>query len=496
MKKLLYNLLIFVGVFSFSIFDVSASEHEIWDLIPIDTVSSVETEHFLYKDFYYKSSSDINGYTSIEFSSIENLSSKKMPVSISVGLFDSKKENIGVINYCSLADKSSSYSGTELSAGEKSAFSIKIKPDKYNSSDSDLSYVSYITIMDDNKYCKTGGATNFVGLDVEKMKNGITNKQLELNESTKQKQMIIKTAVLILSVVIVYMLFGSVVSSLYIRMYGVWTSLVYIPIINNYLSFKMSFGPLFGKILTGLMVLCVIFGMLEINIFIYICLFVVAFSLIINVVKILSGKYDLFYYDDENFSNRNNASYIKNDRERMNESGFSFHESQSIEDDNFGNSSSGDLIMSSTILSNNSDVNGDNFNNISDNVDYNANNTNNTNNEMIDINQNVSNDENISNDMQVFDINLNEKQDISYNHTSTEYFDMANADTLNQFESVVNSNNMSLSEFNELDSIDNNSAQNNANSITDEFSDEIIFNNNQDNDVSDGEDTDLTKFFS
>jgi len=523
LKKALYNLLIVVCLFYFGITNVSASGYEMWDLIPIDTVASVETENFKYNEFYYKSSADINGYTSIEFSSIENLSSKKLPVSISVGLFNSDKENIGVINYCSLADKSSSYSGAEISSGEKSAFSIKIKPDKYNSTDSDLSDVKYITIMDDNKYCKTGGAYNYVGLDVDQMKNGITNKQLELNESTKQKQLIINITIVILTVVIGYMIFGSVVSSLYTKMFSVWTAFSYVPIINNYLSFKMSFGPMVAKILTGIMVLCLVIGLFGVKLFMYVSLILVLISLVVNIIKLLTSRFGLFYYGETDFTNGNNVSYVMNDRERMSASNFTFNDTQNIEEDNFNNVSSENPIVSSVVENNmynvdNTPVPETNINNVV-NINNNVNQTssdlgfnmnyNNAENQMnndgmIDISQSTEASLPVdnSNDMQVFDIDLNEKQDISYTHTSTEYFDMANEDTLSQFENASNSvsGDMSLTDFNALDDVSMNEevGENNPTSIIDEFSNENTFNNTDqnDSDSSNNEDTDLTRFFS
>ena len=511
LKKLTYSIFIFISLFVFDIVNVNAAEYDTWDLIPIDTVALVETDIFMYNEFYYYLNIDINGYTSIVFCSIENLSNKKMPVSISVGLFNSKKINIGVINYCSLADISSSYSGTELSIDGKSAFSIKIKPDKYNSEDSDLSDVRYISVMEDNKYCKTGGATNFVGLDVEQMKNGITNKQLEINESTKQKQAIIKIAVILLVIVITYMLFGSVVSSLHIKMYGVWTAFSYIPVINNYLSFKMSFGSMFGKVLTGLMTLCFVLGFIGINIFIYVGLIVILISLIVNIIKIVTGKYGMFYYGEADFSN-NSVNYGLTDRERMNAASFSFSDSQNIEEESVKVSYPENTNVPVTETSNinvadnslNTNINNDLGVPVSDSG-FNISTTPIVDNDgMIDINQKMTNNTEESSTMQVFDINLNEKQDITYAHTSTEYFDMANADTLSQFESVNNSpeNNMTLSEFTALENpneiTQNTPVQNNTGSITDEFSNEITLKNtNQNNnDSSNNQDTDLTRFFS
>lgn len=447
MKKIL-TFLFLIFVFGSNLTIVNALEYKQWDLIAVDTVASVDTENFLYTDFYYKSSTDVNGYTSIQFSSIKNVSNEKMPISISVGLFDDEKKNIGVINYCSLDDKSSSYSDMLIDAGKETNFSIKIKPGKYNSIDSSLSDVKYITVMDDNKYCKVGGASNFVGLTVDQMKDGVTNKQLEYNESTKQKQGIIKVVGFVLVVGIIYMLFSSIISSLYMRMYSKWSTYSYVPIVNNYLSFKMSFGPIVGKVLFGVVILCFLIGLLKVKLFIYIGAFCIVISLLINIIKILTNKHEFLYFCSDKVINLKNDDSF-DDSKMDNKSSFLYTDSKALEDEDYSNVEFDDITNSED--------------SVTDIDAFNA----------------EVNDISMGNTKKVFNIDLDEQNDTA---SSNEYFDMENK------------KDMSLNDFNDS----NDSFEFPNDNIPSEFSNEISFNSNMDtenNDNTDDEDTDLANFF-
>ncbi len=164
---------------------VHAANYEMRELIPVDTKTTIVTEHFSYQDFYYndnkmEASTLKNNF--IIFGNIKNISDEELPVSISVGLFDADKKNIGIVNYCSTFDKVSVVAGTILKPEEEKTYVIEVNK-KYLPEDKSVNDIKYIAILSENINCRVTGSQEFIGKKVEDIKIGKTS--LLENSTTK-----------------------------------------------------------------------------------------------------------------------------------------------------------------------------------------------------------------------------------------------------------------------------------------------------------------------
>ena len=89
MKKIIKLLLIICVISIFN--NVKAANYELKELIPINTETTIVTNHFSYQSFSYKSK-DVDGNNKssnyIIFKNIKNISDDDLPISISIALFD------------------------------------------------------------------------------------------------------------------------------------------------------------------------------------------------------------------------------------------------------------------------------------------------------------------------------------------------------------------------------------------------------------------------
>ncbi len=167
MKKYLLFIIILLGI----VIPVHAANYEMKELIPENTKTTIRGEHLLYKEFFYQSGI-------VRFQTIKNNSNDPLKLTVSIGLFDSSKKNIGTINYCG--------GETELSSKEgKDNISIEVK-NSYLAPKKSLKDVKYIALLGENTSCRTDGSTEFLGQTVEQigmMKNNTltSNEMLVVN---------------------------------------------------------------------------------------------------------------------------------------------------------------------------------------------------------------------------------------------------------------------------------------------------------------------------
>lgn len=160
MKKILLGILVFI-----CFINVSAKDYGELELIPVGEKANVTTKSFFYHNFYYDSSSEQASYlnnNSVRFDGIKNLGTEERYVSITLGFFDEKKENIGVYYYCSSNDKEGSNYNIKIMSNESKSVIINITNDllyKNNKVDD----VKYITVMSENPNCNSGTNFDFVG---------------------------------------------------------------------------------------------------------------------------------------------------------------------------------------------------------------------------------------------------------------------------------------------------------------------------------------------
>ena len=146
---------IIIGILIITIFcqNVFAANYELRELIPAKTETTIVTNNFSYRSFYYSG----DGY--INFKSIKNLTNHELPISISIGLFDKDKKNIGTIFYCK---------EEKLNGKEEKSFYIPVTSD-YLEKEKNVKDIHYISILDDNKTCKTEGSDYYYGQTVEQI---------------------------------------------------------------------------------------------------------------------------------------------------------------------------------------------------------------------------------------------------------------------------------------------------------------------------------------
>ena len=167
MKKVLFLCILFL---SFTL-NVEASEYGLYQLIPVNSDATVETENFVYSNFYYNDNEmQANALKSnhVIFSSIKNISKEERPISISIGVFDKDKKNIGIVNYCSSNEKYSLLP-TSIKSGEEMAYSVGVMS-KHIVDGRNITEVKYIAVLGDNADCKMAGTSEGEGMTVEEMK--------------------------------------------------------------------------------------------------------------------------------------------------------------------------------------------------------------------------------------------------------------------------------------------------------------------------------------
>lgn len=151
--------------------NVYAANYNIKELIPVNNHTTIGTNNFRYIDFYYNDNEmEADGLKNnfIIFSKIKNVSDEKKAVTVSIGLFDKDKKNIGTINYCSTKDKTSVVAGTELNPDEEKSYVIEVNK-KYLADKKTVKDIEYISILSDNPNCTTGSSLDFVGQTVDEI---------------------------------------------------------------------------------------------------------------------------------------------------------------------------------------------------------------------------------------------------------------------------------------------------------------------------------------
>ena len=169
---MLKKILILIALLA--IVPVQAANYELKELIPVDIETTITTNTFSYKDFYYNKNNSAKAEKDyINFKEIKNLTNEEKPISITVAFFNKDKKNIGTMNYCS--DK-------KLNVQESTSYSIEVT-EKYFAKEYSRDDVKYISVLSDNKNCRTTGSDEFIGQTVEEIgmaKNKVLDSHAEL----------------------------------------------------------------------------------------------------------------------------------------------------------------------------------------------------------------------------------------------------------------------------------------------------------------------------
>lgn len=178
MKKII--LLITILITAILNINVNAANYKLRELIPVNKETTIVTNNFSYKGLYYDNTTKQESY--IIFKGIKNLTKENLPVSVSIGLFNEKKKNIGTVNYCSSNDDKSFIKDRGLDGKAEMSYTIKVDSN-YLATDSKETDVKYISVLSDNINCRTTGAQDYVGQTIEKIgqpKNTLLDKDSKL----------------------------------------------------------------------------------------------------------------------------------------------------------------------------------------------------------------------------------------------------------------------------------------------------------------------------
>lgn len=481
MKRFL-KVLLFIFVF-FYVANVNAQSYDVGTLIPVNNSATVETDTFTYNDINFNNY-DNSGYRLISFQSITRKSSgnSPIPISINVLLFDSEEKNIGYVTYCSEKDYDGDYSGYTIKSSQSSPFTIKLVKKYFVNKDNTLKSqytfndIAYYSILDDNHFCKVGGYDKYKGLTLEQINSGeLSNAKTKtvFNFSDIIPSISGGVLVIVISLLIVFIalfIFGSILNALYKRMYAEKTALAYIPITNSYVCVKLAFGKIVSLIYIILFFVSIPLSFVGVGmIFSSLLGIFCSIAFIVVIIKLITKKYDLFYFEPSVKSNINQVSNYNSD--------VSTNSAYLNRDES--------LLNNGNSMSLDSDSSSNSFNNISagsssmnNEFNFNSSNLNNTNNVNNSFNSNTFNEFNSNN----------------YN-TSNNAVNTNNSN--NSFDALydsINDDNESDSDMFNMNS-DVNNSQSNQNSLYNNEMDNNFFNNqNNDSNDSDGG-SDLSNMF-
>ena len=321
MNKCIRVLFIAFVFYFFVIIGVNALDNNV-KLYASGEISSTTTETFSYNNmsFAYDQNSDSSLFN---FESITNNTDKSQFVSINILLFDKDKKNIGFVTYCSEKDLDGDYSQFKIKAKEAAPFSIKVSS-KYFVSEKSSKDIAYYSVLDENTYCHIGGYDKYKGLSLEEINNGKvsdvkkTPQQELINISEKINYTLLFTYIMI--VIVTYVVTGIILNELNKRMNATSTPIAYLPIGSNYIAVKLAFGSIVGKIYIVFLFISIILFVVGFRIIYYFLTIVSSIAFIIDIVKLISKKYDMLVFepaiksyvssDSNNNINNQDVSYV------------------------------------------------------------------------------------------------------------------------------------------------------------------------------------------
>ena len=165
-KKLLLLILLIIGV----TIPVKAANYTLKELIPVNIETTIVTNHFSYKSFKYDDNHEAGDTlhdNAIVFTGIKNLTDEEKPITISIGLFDENKKNIGTIHHCTNKEDEEQET-LMLASKEEIAYKIPIEK-KYLKEGTTVRDIKYIAVLSDNINCHTGGSDEYLGQTVEEI---------------------------------------------------------------------------------------------------------------------------------------------------------------------------------------------------------------------------------------------------------------------------------------------------------------------------------------
>ena len=287
---------LFVGI------DVYAGDYSIKELIPVEDEANVFSKTFNYTGVKFEADSSGRANGVLRFNSIVNNTSSKKTPSFNILLFDGTKKNIGFITYCGEKDYGSDNTMFYISGKDAKPFSINVTSRYFGGNEKDYEgivhepgEILYYSFFSDNSYCQIGGYTKYIGLTLEEITGGEVNFDNEdIDKKLKLNELILYLPYFLIGLVALIG-YGLLLNSLYKRMHARTSVLSYIPMTNLYIAVKLAFGK---KVAWIFYILCIISLIIVYNTssMTFACCLagLVILATLIDIVKLVSGKYDLF----------------------------------------------------------------------------------------------------------------------------------------------------------------------------------------------------------
>ena len=319
-NKFIFSLLVLSLFFINS--NVFAREYSVDELIPVSEEATVITNTFVYNGIKFTNDKNNKMNGMVSFRSISNNTSAKISPSIGILLFDANMKYIGYINYCASKDYDSDNSHVQISGHGSIAFDFNVSPrylganeDNFEGTVHDSSAIAYYSVHDDNKHCQIGGYVKYYGFTIEEItSNKIYRDELELSDLILYLPYVLIALVALIG-------YGLLLNTVYKRMHARTSILSYFPLTNLYIEVKLAFGK---KIAWIFYILCIASFVVTYNssnmTFTWLLLAFVVVSTIIDIVKLITGKYDMFVVGkkhkkvddsmDENFVSHSGSRFI------------------------------------------------------------------------------------------------------------------------------------------------------------------------------------------
>lgn len=298
----LFVLLLIIGFSLFNI-NVNAAEFSIDTLIPVNEEATVVSDTFIYSGIKFQNDSNnvVNG--KIKIDSITNNTSKRIPPSIEILLFDSNMKNIGYITYCASKDYGSDNSFVEISANSSLPFEFNVSS-KYFGADekkdgevvADSSQIAYYAVHGDNKYCQIGGYSKYLGFTIEEITGGgVYEREFKMSDWILYLPYFLIALVALIG-------YGLLLNSVYKRMHARTSILSYLPLTNFYIAVKLAFGKKIAWVsyILSIVSFYIVYNYSSMT-FTWILLVFVAISTVIDLIKLITGKYDLFIIGEKHY---------------------------------------------------------------------------------------------------------------------------------------------------------------------------------------------------
>ena len=304
MKNVNKIIVVFLLVLSmlFISTDVYAGDYSLKELIPVSDEANVYSKTFNYTGVKFETGSDgkVNGI--LRFTGILNNTGSRKSPSFNILLFDGAKKNIGYITYCAEKDYGSDNSMFYIPGKESKPFTINVTSRYFGGNEKDYKgivhepgEIVYYSFFSDNSYCQIGGYTKYIDLTIEEITGGEVNfDNKEIDEKLKMNELILYLPYLLIGLVALIG-YGLLLNSLYKRMHARTSILSYIPMTNLYIAVKLAFGK---KIAWGFYLLCILSLFIAYSsssmTFTYILIVLVGIATLLDIIKLITGKYDMF----------------------------------------------------------------------------------------------------------------------------------------------------------------------------------------------------------